>query len=56
MSPATDRVLAEGLTRSKTIIRVHLVHTSFLRGSRNPINKQGRAKTTRFRHDQRRRA
>ena len=37
MSPATDRVLAEGLTCSKTIIRVHLLHcptlsTSFLRG------------------------
>ena len=54
MSPATDHVLPEGLTCSKTIIRLHFGPLSprpaptSLAGSRNPINKQGRTKTTDF--------
>ena len=47
MSPATDRVLAEGLTCSKTIIRVHSVHCRHaphqlpLGASRNPDQQAG---------------
>ena len=47
MSPATDRVLAEGLTCSKTIIRVHLVRLTLTPASLGAVGTRSTSRVVR---------